>query len=361
MEAPRPHKKILVLRFGSLGDVVLATAVLRALRRIYPGAKIHAGVKQAYASLLVGHPCVDELLVLDTKSEHRGFSGLWSYLLRARDLRFDLVVDLHSNARSRLVSFLSGARVLRARKHWLRRQLLVWFKRRPSPPLPGVARRYLEALRPLAPGGFAPGDETPELRVPALDEAWARRFLKEQGLRGGETLVGVNPGAAWPTKRWNGRGFAAVLDALAARGGVRFLLIGDRHDVFACEEAVARARRAAPLCIQTAGETSVGQMAALLKHCRLLLTNDSGPMHVAVGLGVPVVALFGPTVREFGFAPLGPRDRVVERNLSCRPCSLHGGERCPIGTHECMEGITPEAVLKEALAVLGARRGRSGG
>jgi len=121
---------------------------------------------------------------------------------------------------------------------------------------------------------------------------------------------------------------------------------------------VARMTVAAPLAHLSAGETTVGQLMALVARCRALLTNDSGPMHVAVGLGVPVLALFGPTVTDFGFAPLGPRDRVIERaGLRCRPCTLHGTERCPIVTHECLEAIKPEPVAAALLGLLAPARG----
>ncbi|KPK69796.1 hypothetical protein AMJ82_04700, partial [candidate division TA06 bacterium SM23_40] len=106
--------------------------------------------------------------------------------------------------------------------------------------------------------------------------------------------------------------------------------------------------------IVTAGRTTVGELAAVLARCRVLVTNDSGPMHVATGVGTPVVAIFGATTPELGFAPLGERDIIVSRSLECRPCSLHGSERCPVGTFECMEGIEAQEVFEKTLSLIGS-------
>jgi len=346
-------QRILVLRFGSLGDVVLATATFRRLRALYPKAKVYAAVKQDFAPLLLSHPCVDEVLPFDSRHQHHGLAGFFHYGRRVRGLRFDLVVDLHGNLRSRAFAAISQARVLRASKQWLSRRMLVWLKRRPSAGLPNVAQRYLNALAPLSRACAAdPLGARPDLHVSAADKAWADSFLGRRGVKPGDTLVGVSPGAAWPTKRWPARHFAAALDALRLPPRSHLLFMGGPSDLFACEEVVARMRRAAPLALVSAGETSVGQLMALMARCRALLTNDSGPMHVAVGLGVPVAALFGPTVREFGFAPLGPRDLVFERELACRPCTLHGAERCPLVNHACLEGVEPEPVAKGLAGLL---------
>jgi heptosyltransferase-2 len=352
-------QKILVLRFGSLGDVVLATATFRRLRALYPQAKIYAAVKQEFSPLLLSHPCVDEVLPFDSRHQHHGLAGFFHYGRLVRGLHFNLVVDLHGNLRSRAFSAISGARVLRAGKEWLPRRMLVWFKHRPSAGLPHVAQRYLNALAPLGGAGLDPLGARPDLHVSAADSAWAENYLLRRGVRRGDLLIGVSPGAAWPTKRWPARHFAAALDQLALKlpRRSRLLFMGGTADLFACEEVVARMRRAAPLALVSAGDTSVGQLMALMARCHALLTNDSGPMHVAVGLGVPVAALFGPTVLDFGFAPLGPRDRVFERELPCRPCTLHGAERCPLVNHACMEGIEPGPVAA-ALAGLMRPKGR---
>jgi heptosyltransferase-2 len=220
-----------------------------------------------------------------------------------------------------------------------------------------TAKRYLNCLSSILPEGFTPENPRPSLNLNAGDKAWASAFLGTQGFSKGETLIGVNPGAAWATKRWPPKKFAEVLDLLGQKGRLRFLLLGDAKDLFACEEVASRVKRGGRIIV-SAGKTSLGQLMGLIARCRVMLTNDSGPMHLAVGLGVPVVALFGPTVEEFGFFPLGPKDQVVEKQLSCRPCALHGSARCPINTHECMEGISSARVFEAMNKVLRSGKAR---
>jgi heptosyltransferase-2 len=199
------------------------------------------------------------------------------------------------------------------------------------------------------------------LHVSHADRAWAEAFLRRRGVSPKDCLIGVSPGAAWPTKRWPARHFAKALDLLHAHvpARTRFVLVGGPNDLFACEEVVARMRLAAPRALVAAGETNVGQLMALVSRCSALLTNDSGPMHVAVGLGVPTAALFGPTVLGFGFAPLGAKDKVFEQPLFCRPCTLHGAERCPLVGHECLESVSPEAVSEYLRKLLAAPKAKA--
>jgi heptosyltransferase-2 len=176
-------------------------------------------------------------------------------------------------------------------------------------------------------------------------------FLLSQGIGPQDKLLALAPGAAHTTKRWPEENLAALLGRLA-RPGRRFLFVGDARDAEAAARILVLAGEAGRGAVIAAGRTDFPRLAALLHRCQGLVTNDSGPMHVAAALGVPLVALFGPTVREFGFFPRGPRSRVMEAALACRPCSVHGAELCPLGHHDCMRKLTPPdvaAVLEEAI------------
>jgi heptosyltransferase-2 len=134
-------------------------------------------------------------------------------------------------------------------------------------------------------------------------------------------------------------------------GGFNVLLVGSREDEELCREICAMTQT--NKVVNAAGKLSLLQSAELIRHCRVLISNDSAPMHLAVAVGTPVVAIFGATVPEFGFAPRGPHDIVIEtKGLKCRPCSIHGGKKCPIKTFECMMAITPEIVVKKAKSLI---------
>ena len=158
-------------------------------------------------------------------------------------------------------------------------------------------------------------------------------------------LLAIAPGARWPTKRWPAERFAAVAQELARERGAVVVILGGPDE----------AHLASALCdnlevpaINVAGSLSLMHSAALLSRCRLLISNDSGLMHMATAVRVPVVAIFGPTVQEFGFYPFQARAEVVSEPLSCRPCSTKGSLRCPRGHHACMQDISTARVLAAA-------------
>jgi heptosyltransferase-2 len=337
--------KVLLLRFSSLGDVVLATAAARAVKEQRPRAKVFLATKAAFAPLLEGQPDLDAVWPLEPE-------GLGALVWRARAQRLDAVVDLHSSLRSRAVSALAGAPVTRWESAALNRRLRVRFKERGlAEPAPVYQRYGQAALKAL---GLRPDLPVPlpRLAVEPAAAAWAAAWLQAQGW-GGEPLLAVSPGAAWATKRWPH--LAACLRDLAKDGKLRLLLLGSRAEG-PLLEALCADLGALPLPpLRADAETSdLRRLAALMARCRHFLGHDSGPMHVAEALGLPLTALFGPTVRAFGFYPQSAGAAVFERDLGCRPCHLHGGDRCPLGHHDCLAGLRPEPVsahLRQALGL----------
>ena len=336
-------RSTLVIRLSSLGDVVLTAPVFTNLRAGLPDARLSLLVKRAFAAVFDGHPAVDEVLIF----EDRGF---WGWLREVRRRRFDTLVDLHDTPRSRLWSLFSGAaRRLRYDKRSGARRRLVWFKRS-SPTLSGrTVDRYLETLAGL---GLPVKSRTPELFLKtneSLSPEWMSRL-------GDGPFIAVAPGALHETKRWPGERFAQAADRLADIAGQRsnraaqILLLGAAGDRPAAEETRRALRGHAQ---DLAGQTTLREMMLILEKCAVLLTNDSGASHLGAALGVPTVVLFGPTVKAFGFFPLGGKVAVMENpDLPCRPCTLHGGRKCPLGHFKCMTDIPVESVVNAALTLL---------
>jgi heptosyltransferase-2 len=348
-------KKILVIRLSSLGDVVLCTSALDFLRQQLPSAELVFLTKPPYAALLQGHPSLSAAWGMDTRGAYAGLSGSLKMARRIRAEGFDGLLDLHANTRSRFLSFFSGApRRSVVKNYALNRRLRSWFPGMSLTQPPDVSRRAVEAaaglLRLSAPEKSGPST----LQVSAEAAAWANDFFEAQGLKPGQRLIGIAPGAAWATKRWSPGYFAQAVGLLADSDKVRFIFVGDAKDEALSREILSYARKGAEQSMLAAGATDLPRLAALIARCEVFLTNDSGPMHVASALGVPVVALFGPTVEAFGFFPRGPKDRVLQKDLNCRPCSVHGGDLCPIATHECMQGLAPFDVAQAVQQALSA-------
>lgn len=332
---------VLIMRLSSLGDVTLLFPILRAIKSANPQAKISCVTKPSYAPLLALSPEVSRVY------SYQGFSGT---LKELNSEKWDVVLDLHGVLRTRLLSFALPAqrKAVYAKDIWKRRFLvfLKLFK----------GDKFLHALDRYAQGAAGAG-LIKDFKIPShavLSQPSSEIRLKVDNiLKGQDFFVGIAPGARWGSKKWPAERFAQTISLLKEKyPAIRPVLMGDSHERTLCQEIASHLKNLNP--INTAGELKVGELPYFIGKLRLFLSNDSGLMHMASLLGVPTVAAFGPTVREFGFTPAGQKSRVVEiPDLACRPCTLHGSDICPRGHFLCMRLITPDQVMKEALVVSG--------
>jgi len=345
-----------VVRFSSLGDVLLAAHVPSFLKRANPGERVLFITKARYASVLDGHHDVDGLLLLENAGDAAGDApsstpviargALPDLAAALRDARVDSMIDLHGNLRS--AALRNGVRppnVARAPKHGLKRRLMVHAKWIPTRPLPPLLRTY----RSL---GGLPADAplTPWLRNAISARDRARASDARETLQPG-TFVVYGVGARWATKRWPLEHFVSLAAAVREEWGLepRFALSPGEPDQELLRLLGPDANLAVTLDIRA--------LAALAADAAAIVSNDSGILHLGPALGVPAVGLFGSTVPAFGFALQGPRDAVAEIPLPCRPCGVHGRDRCPLGHHACMNQLTPEIaldVLRPILATVAA-------
>ena len=220
------------------------------------------------------------------------------------------------------------------------------------------AERNLALLLPLAPGLRAgPADSLYLTKGRESDAAGAvEKRLREAGVGSGP-LVGLHPGSVWPTKRWFPERYAALAARLVKEASATVVLLGGPGDK-ALAASVAAA--AGVGLLDWTGKTTLPELLALTSKLDLLVTNDSGPMHVAAAHGVPVLAIFGPTTKELGFFPYGDGHAVLEADLACRPCGLHGAKECPEGHFLCMKLITVDQAHRAAQDLLAAPAAKAG-
>jgi heptosyltransferase-2 len=328
-----PRRAAVVVRFSSLGDVLLAAHFPSFLRRAQPDRPVTFVTKERYAGLLRGHPDVDRVLAL------RDGADAWPELVTSARALGDVDLhDLHGTWRSwRLGAALgSRARVIRAPKHGLRRRLMVFAKWLHPAPLPPLLRTY----RALA--GASPADPLRPWLREALDDEERERARRVAAAAGGGAFVLLGVGARWQTKRWPARHFVALGSVIERDLGLGALYASDAADDAASAELRSlvgpeRATRIVSLPFR--------DLAALASSAAAIVSNDSAVLHLGPALGVPALGLFGSTVPAFGFARQGPRDAVAEIPLPCRPCDVHGRDECPLGHHHCMERLTPEITL----------------
>lgn len=327
--------RILVIQTAFLGDVVLTTPLFRALRRVFPKAHLAAMVTPEAAPLLECDPHLDALLTYGKKNGET----ISSVLQKVKAGHYQILVAPHRSHRTAMLALLSRVplRVGFADAAFSR----VYHRRVPRPlGLHEVDRN----LALLAGVGAAPAAADRELHIgytPA-EAAKVDAVLAGAGVAAGERLVGLSPGSVWATKRWGPEGFAAVGRALEQRG-YRVVVLGGTGDREVAEEV---RRAVGPGAVQAAGTTPLKALAAWMDRLDLLITNDSAPLHVAAARNTPTVAVFGATTLGLGFGPFHAASRVAQVDLDCRPCGLHGGDRCPQEHFRCMGEVTPEAVFQ---------------
>jgi len=340
-DAPGPA--LLVVQTSFLGDVVLTTPLITALRQRAAPRRLAVLVRPEAAPLLADHPDVDDVLLDDKRGRDRGALGLLRTASRLRRERFDVAVSPHRSWRTALL--LAAARIPhRVGFREARGAFLYHEKVR-------RVRRDHDVERNLAlvtPFGKPPAHPALHLPVTAAAAERARALIPA----GTGPLVGIAPGSVWRTKRWTVEGFAGVVAGLGAEGA-RCMILGGPDDMGLAEEIRVRAGGRATV---VAGRTDLATLVALVDRLALLIANDSAPMHVACARGVPVVAVFCATTPAQGYGPWSSRARVVEADVACRPCARHGGPRCPRGTEDCMRLVTPAAVLSAARDALAGGR-----
>jgi lipopolysaccharide heptosyltransferase II len=338
----KSNPKTLVIRFSSIGDIVLSSPMLRALRRRFPESQIDYVTRKEYAELVRSNHNLNYTYEFDASE---GFDGLRRLKRKIRQERYDLIIDIHDSLRSRFLRSIRGVeRIVSFDKRVVERTLLVKFKKNTYKSIVPVWKRYLEGLQEL---GVEGDEDGPELHIP--DEVLFRVSgrVATLKLRRFENVLGLCPGARHFTKRWPSDRFAEVGTRFASERNGMVLIFGGKEDVPQGREIAGRIeeRAGAGRVVSLCGELSVLETAAAMQFCDAILTNDSGLMHIASAMHRKLVALFGSTVREFGFFPYGEQSRVLERvGLECRPCSHIGRDSCPEDHFKCMMDLSVEDV-----------------
>ena len=315
-------KKILIIRLSSLGDIILTTPVIRALKKQYPEVKIDFLLRKSYAEVLKYNQCINELFFFED------YPGVNNLIDIYKNKNYDFVVDLQNNFRSREVTSNLNIHKFAYHKSNIKKFLLVNFKINLLKIYKTIPAMYAEAITDLTLDEkglelFIPNSITPKLE--------------------GENIIGFCPGSMHYTKMWLEEYFIELGNKLAA-DGYQIVLFGGKNDIDVCSEISGKIRGA----LNFANKNELLQTAADMKMCRLVVCNDSGMMHTATAVGIPVAALFGSTVKEFGFVPYKSPNLILENILlSCRPCSHIGREKCPKEHFKCMRLLTPDYVYKQ--------------
>jgi heptosyltransferase I len=376
----REFSKILLIKLSAVGDVVHTFPFLNRLRRRYPAARIDWVLKPAIAELVRHHPAIDNVLLYPHQaSSHRRQSG-WPalaagsrLLAELRSAHYQLVIDLHGQLRTAILARATGAphrigfdrpraQIWRgserkipslARKHaWQGAREGSWlaYTHRLSIPTLDMhaVDRYLRFGSML---GLAEDGVDFSFAIPDRSAARADRLLREQFIDIADSrLAIVAPGTIWETKHWSAEGFAQVARHLIGKN-LTVVLIGSNGERAVCQQVA----NAAPGAVNLAGLTTLSELAAIIRRATICITNDSGPMHLAVALNRPVISIFGPT-DSLWIGPYRRSESVLSAALACSPCYLRWLSRCP-HHHACMRRVSAQAVIERIETTLASEDG----
>ena len=334
---------ILIIKLRYIGDVLLATPTIRAIKAARPDVRVTMMVNRGTEDVLSGNPDLDEIMVLD-----KGSLGAQSRLIAGlRHRQFDTVIDLTDGDRSAFLSWISGAPVRigfndeqRWRGHYYTKIVLS---------VSGTRHRVdrdLEALKPL---GIQAGSTDPQLWLTPEEVNSADHLLDQLGVQRSQSIVILQPGARYWFKAWPPERFAELADRLTSQYGCQVLIGGSHQDIDLAEQ-IRQMAKSSP--INAAGCTTIKQFAAIAKKSALFVGSDSGAMHIASAVGTPVVALFGPS-SPVEWGPRGGAAEVIYKGLDCRAC-FH--PTCQRGEQNCMRLITIDEVMMAAARLIGRAR-----
>ncbi len=337
--------RVVIWKLSAMGDVVLSTPSLRAIRRQFPKGHLTLVVGRAAYEVVAHCPYLDDIILYDPTRKDRGLMRHLAFLKRLRLAAFDLSIDLQNSRRTHLLAWLAGIAVRIGYRRKFGR-LLNRGVRLPRVVLAPIAHQHYL----LRQAGLSPDGEALELWPSPRDDESAARLLTQArvgGIQdGSHQLVGLHPGGSgrWRTKRWDLERWAAVCDALTQRG-VQVVVTGGPGEE-PLGESLVKLTRTKPLVV--IGKTTLMELACLIKRCDVFLAHDSSSLHVAAAVGTPAVALFGPTDPRRHLPP-SFTGQVIKKDVFCSPCYA---TRCRTVTHACMKRISVEEVLAAVLGLL---------
>ena len=338
-------RRILLTRTDRMGDVVLTTPVIRQLRKVCPDAYIAMMVKSEYWGLLANNPDLDEVIVYDKRGREKSLLDTIKFAFMLRKKKFDTAIAFHPTNRVHLMLFLAG---ISTRVGYNRKMGFLLSKRMEHEKHLGEKHESDYSMDLLEYAGFSidNADKKPYIVTSEGDKKAIDSTMKNFGI--GNNVVAMHVGASCVSKRWSAESFAQVTEVLSDKYSAETILVGGEESEEFSKEVMAIARCKV---IDITGILSLSALAEFLSRCRIFISNDSGPVHVATAVGTPVVVIFGrndPGLSPKRWRPVGEDDQVIHKPGECDPCLAHNCKN----EFACLKAISPEDVVKAVEMVL---------
>ncbi|MBU1038565.1 MAG: lipopolysaccharide heptosyltransferase II [Candidatus Omnitrophica bacterium] len=339
-------KKIIIARLDRIGDVVLSTPVIKALRDAYPDSHIAMMVRPYAREIVEGNPYLNEVIIYDKDRDHKGIAGHYKFIQELREKKFDIAIILHPTNRTHLILKLAG---IPERIGYDKKAGFLLTKPIPHTKQFGMKHEIDYTLGILRYIGIEPSSRSLYMPTNALCERKIEGIFKENRVKDSEIIIAISPGASCASKRWSVEKFADVANGLVERYGARIIIIAGNVDKHFGDRLASLITAG---CINLSGKTGIGDIASLLRRARLFISNDSGPVHIGCAVGTPVIAIFGRSDRGLSperWGPSGKHDQALHKSAGCYVCYAHN---CKVG-FKCLDSISAEEVLEAAEKILG--------
>ena len=334
-------KRILIINVNWLGDVLFSTPFISTIRSNYPDSHIACMIVPRTFEILDGNPDVNELIIFDEEGIHKGLIGKIKLINFLRAKKFDAVFLLHRSFTRALICFLAGIPE-RIGYYTKKRSFLLTKAIEPPDEEKHKVEYFLDIARKI---GLKVEKIGYKFFISSPDRAYARKILDKEEISEGDNFVVINPGGNWPLKRWPKENFAKLADILSDNLKAKIVITGAGKDLKLAQEISSLMKHEA---IILCGKTNLKQLGAVLKEANLVISNDSGPMHLAASLKTPLIALFGPTSASISGPYTEDNALVLQKDIGCLvPCY-----NLSCNDNRCLKAVSPEEVAQAAKTLL---------
>ena len=340
------NKRIIIVRMDRIGDVVLSSPAIKAVRDAYPDSRIAVLVRPYAKDVLDGNPYIDEVITYDRSGKEKGLLGKIKFIADLKNKKFDLAIILHPKNSSHILAYLAG---IPKRLGYDKKSGIFLTKRIPHTKQYGLKHEIDYVLGLLRYIGIEGSDKSLHMPVSRSSEERIKDLFGKNGISPNDPVIVIHPAASCPSRRWALERFAKTSDVLAQMYGARIVIISGPGDDKMMGDKVAELMKSKALNL--AGKTSISDLASILRRSRLLISNDSGPVHISCAVGTPVISIFGRKDRGISperWGPVGKRDIALHKDAGCEICLAHN---CKLG-FKCLDMISVEDVLAAAGQIL---------
>lgn len=345
MSKAKDYKRILIVRTDKIGDLVLSTPVIKAVRDFYPHSYIAAVVRPYAHEIIKDNPYLNEVITYEKAKKGSSILTDLKFIIKLRKKKFDLALVLHPKNRTHIIMFLAG---IRERIGYNKKLGVLLTKKIPHLKEYGIKHEIDYTLDIVRYAGIIPKEKNLHISIDKSAEQRVDSIFEKNGIAKDDLIITLHPGASCRSKKWSVERFAKAADSLAQKYKAKIIIVAGSVDKMLGDKMSTLMKSKN---VNLSGKTTVSDIVSILKRSNLFISNDSGPVHIACAIKTPVISIFGRNDRGLSperWKPVGKHDIALHKNVGCKLCLAHNCKR----GFACLDAITVEDVLQAADRIL---------